>query len=120
MTVETIGLLLAFIVAAAAGAVARFAVGVVLNRHFPWGTLAVNLLASLVVGLATTADLGRTATVIIGVGAMGALSTWSTVANEAAVMARNDEGRMALAYLTLTVLSGIVMAWIGLQIGSRL
>lgn len=120
MTIDAIGLVLAFTVAAAAGAVTRYGVSLVLNRDFPWGTLAVNLASSLVLGLATAAEWGRSATVVIGIGLLGALSTWSTVANEAAVMARQDEGRMALAYLALTVLSGIVMAWIGLRLGSLL
>lgn len=118
--IDAVAVLVAFVVAAAVGAVARYGVGLILNRDFPWGTLAVNLVASLVLGLVTTADWGRATTVVVGIGTLGALSTWSTVANEAAVMARYDEGRMALAYLTLTVLSGIVMAWIGLRIGTML
>lgn len=118
--VGTIGLLIGFMAAAGLGAVVRYGVGVALNREFPWGTLTVNLAASLLLGIVAEADMGDAATVVVGVGMLGALSTWSTVANEAAVMARDDEGRLALAYLALTVLSGIVMAWIGLQIGARL
>lgn len=120
LAIDTVGLLVAFMVAAAIGATARYGVSLLLNRVFPWGTLTVNLVASLVLGLATTADWGRPATVVLAIGMLGAFSTWSTVANEVAIMARHDEGRMALAYLTLTVLSGIVMAWIGLRVGGML
>ncbi len=119
-SISAAALLIAFVAAAAVGAVARYGVGLILNRVFPWGTLVVNLVASLVMGLATGADWGRATTLVVGTGMLGALSTWSTVANEAAVMARSNEGRMALAYLALTVLSGVVMAWIGLRIGAML
>ncbi len=119
-SINAVALLIAYVAAAAVGAVARYGVGLILNRVFPWGTLVVNLVASLVLGLATGADWGRATTIVVGTGMLGALSTWSTVANEAAVMARRSEGHMALAYLALTVLSGVVMAWIGLRIGTML
>jgi CrcB protein len=119
-SISAVALLIAFVAAAAVGAVARYGVGLILNRVFPWGTLVVNLVASLVMGLATGADWGRATTIVVGTGMLGALSTWSTVADEAAVMARSNEGHMALAYLALTVLSGVVMAWIGLRIGAML
>ncbi len=56
----------------------------------------------------------------MGTGALGALSTWSAAANEAAIMARRGEGYLALAYLALTVLSGVTFAWFGLQLGQAL
>jgi CrcB protein len=75
----------------------------------------VNLVASFALGMiVAAADPWPT---IVGIGALGALSTWSTVANEAAAMSREDRGAMALAYLGLTVSSGVLAAWFGLQLG---
>lgn len=101
--------------AAGAGAAIRFIVGGYLNGDFPVGTLLVNLAGSFLLGLVVAAD--DPVPVIVGVGALGAMSTWSTAAVEAAAMARRGEGALAAGYLWLSVTSGIVAAWIGLQLG---
>lgn len=109
----TIGALLA--VAAAAGALLRYVIGELANVAVPFGTLAVNLAASFLLGLVAQAE--DPIPVVVGIGALGALSTWSTAADETATLARDGEGRLAAAYLALTVTSGIVAAWLGLVIG---
>ena len=106
-----------FLAAAALGTAVRFLTSLLLNNDFPVGTLLVNLLASTLLGLLVGADVGESMSLVVGVGALGALSTWSAVANEAAVMARRDDGALALAYLALTVLSGVMFAWFGLRLG---
>lgn len=116
MTVELALTIAAFAVAAAVGTGVRFLVAGYLNGEFPLGTLAVNLAASLLLGVIVAAD--DPLPVIVGVGALGALSTWSTAANEAAVMARNRNGLLGLSYLGLTVSSGVLAAWFGLKIGA--
>lgn len=102
--------------AAAVGAAARFLVGRQLNQAFPTGTLVVNLVASFVLGIVTAAPDPLPA--VVGIGMLGALSTWSTAAVEAATLARRGEGTMAAGYIGLTVTSGIVAAWLGLKLGS--
>jgi CrcB protein len=104
--------------AAALGAVVRFLTALVLNNDFPVGTLAVNLLASFLLGLVVGAEVGESMGLIVGAGALGALSTWSAAANEAAIMARRNEGYLAIAYIALTVLSGVTFAWFGLRLGA--
>lgn len=104
--------------AAAVGAVLRFLAGRALNDEFPYGTLLVNLVASFALGL--IASLDDPIPVVVGIGGLGALSTWSTAANEAAVMARNDEAAVGVGYLSLSVSVGILMAWIGLRSGAVL
>ena len=110
----------AMLAAAAVGATVRFLAGLLLNNDFPIGTLVVNLLASTLLGLLVGAEVADSMSLIVGTGALGALSTWSATANEAAIMARNGEGNLALAYLALTVLSGVTFAWFGLQLGQVL
>jgi len=112
--------ILAFVAAAAVGAVVRFLTALVFNSDFPIGTLLINLLASLLLGLLVGADTGETSRLIVGTGALGAMSTWATAANEAAVMARRNEGYLAMAYIALTVLSGVTFAWFGLRLGQAL
>lgn len=108
----------AFAAAAALGAVVRYLTGLMLNNDFPLGTLGVNLLASFLLGLLVGADVGDHMGLIVGTGALGALSTWSAAANEAAIMARRGEGYLAMAYIALSVLSGVTFAWFGLRLGA--
>ncbi len=102
-------------VAAGIGATVRFLVSRQLNGDLPIGTLIINLAASFALGVIVSLD--DPWPTIAGIGALGALSTWSAAANEAAALSREDRGAMALAYLGLTCSSGILMAWFGLQVG---
>ncbi|MEM9562982.1 MAG: CrcB family protein [Actinomycetota bacterium] len=106
------------IVAASLGAVVRYLMALRFDRELPVGTLAVNLAASAALGLAASAP--TPAATVLGVGALGALSTWSAVANEAAAMARDGHGGLAIGYLALTATSGVLAAWIGLRLGVAL
>lgn len=115
-----VALMAVMLAAAGVGTVVRYLTGLLLNNDFPLGTLAVNLLASTALGLLVGADVGDSTSLIVGTGALGAMSTWSASANEAAIMARRGEGYLALAYLALTVLSGVTFAWFGLQLGQAL
>lgn len=103
-----------FVVAAAIGATARHLAARTLNGPFPYGTLVVNLTSSLALGALSGRD-GVWSTVV-GIGLLGALSTWSTVANEVAELARERQGLLAGLYLWATATSGVVAAWIGLQL----
>ena len=107
---------LSFLVAAAAGGILRALAATASARsgaRLPLGTLAVNLGASFVAGLATGLD-GAAATIVI-VGLLGALSTFSTVVRELVALGR-DEPAAAAAYLVLTVVGGIAAAGAGLAL----
>lgn len=103
-------------VAAGVGAAIRYFVIGYVNGPFPTGTLLVNLTASFLLGLIS--GLGQEWAAIAAIGGLGALSTWSTAANEAAVMAREEQGRLAVAYLALSVMAGVLSAWLGLTLAS--
>lgn len=111
-----IGVLLAL--AAAAGTALRHLADGYLNGDFPTGTLLVNLAASFLLGVVSAID--DPVPVIIGIGALGALSTWSATAAETANLARRGDGKLAAGYVCLTVTSGILTAWFGLKIGQVL
>jgi CrcB protein len=107
-------ILVLFAIAAAVGACCRMLATEGLNGQFPYGTLAVNLGASLALGVLSQA--GEQWQAVLGIGALGAFSTWSTVANEVARMARAGQGTLAALYLTLSTTTGVLAAWIGIQL----
>lgn len=111
------GLVIGCLVALAAGfgAILRYAAAYRLNEDFPVGTLVVNLAASFLLGLIGAAE--DPIPVVVGIGALGAMSTWSTAAAETAGMAREGDGLLAAGYVALTVTSGILAAWFGLRLG---
>ena len=116
MTVGAVEILtvLGVIVAAAAGAALRHLVSDQLNGQFPYGTMVVNISTAGALGLLSQTD-GPWRTVA-GIGALGAMSTWSAVANEVAVLARSGEGTIAALYLGATLTTSVLAAWAGMQL----
>lgn len=104
-----------FIIAAAVGACCRaLAITHLNSEQFPYGTMMINIGASFCLGvLSSLDDFWR---IVIGIGALGALSTWSTVATEVAELARAQQGMLGILYLAATVTTGILAAWLGLQL----
>jgi len=118
-------LLLAVFVGGAAGALARHAVTVIAQlrakSRFPSGTLAVNLLGCAILGLLLphldpVEATGATG-VLLTTGAVGAFTTFSTLAAD--VVALYSAGRRGTAslYLLGTLLLGVVAFAGGLAIG---
>ncbi len=118
---------LLFVLAAATGAVLRAQLGSLNDRTaddrlpgrlaFPLGTLIANLAASFALGAAQGLD--GTAQAVIGAALLGALSTWSTLANEIHQRWRNDARRHAWAVLAISLVGGISLAWIGLRVAPQ-
>lgn len=101
----------ALLVAAGAflGGISRWA----LARAIPSrpATLAANVVASVILGASVGAP-GMTA-LIAGVGFAGALSTWSTFANQVAELVEKRQWRTAAWYLAATLALCVVAAWRG-------
>lgn len=94
------------------------------DAAFPFGTLVVNVLGSLVLGFLTGATFfGVAAPVaqsLVGVGFCGALTTYSTFGYET-VRLFLDGGRLqAVGNLVATVLAGIGSGVLGLVIAAAL
>lgn len=95
-------------------------------RHtsgFPFGTLTVNVVASLVLGfvtaLAAAGDTGRPVVGLLATGFCGALSTYSTYAFETVRELESGRWRIALANVGVSVLVGLGAAALGWLIGSH-
>jgi CrcB protein len=109
-----------------AGAVSRYLVdGWVTDRTagpFPWGTLAVNLSGSFVLGLlfAVTAERAILPADIRGpvmIGFIGAYTTFSTFMLESWVLIEDGSYTTAIANLGGSVLLGLIAVVAGLTIG---
>jgi len=110
-------------VAGALGALTRYGVGVAIGPQvFPWGTWAVNISGSFLLGLVLTLGtrLPDHVTTAIAVGYIGAFTTYSTFSWELFTLGRTDRLLVASAYLASSVVLGILAAALGYRLGRLL
>jgi CrcB protein len=109
-------------VAGAVGAVARYLVdGTVQDRSagpFPFGTLTVNVVGSVILGFLAGYTLshagGRTAKTVIGTGFCGALTTWSTASWETVRLTEEGAVSTALAFTVVNLVASFAAAAVGI------
>jgi len=94
------------------------------TSRFPFGTLTVNVVASLVLGfvtaLAASGSAGRPVVALLGTGFCGALSTYSTYAFETLRELESGRRRVAVANVVVSVLIGLGAAALGWVIGTHI
>lgn len=106
------------------GAALRYALSGWIHRllgvAFPWGTLGVNLLACLLLGMAAAWLTGAGAPRVreewklaLTVGLLGGFSTFSTWAFESFASAQEGDLRAAGANIIGSALLGLLCVWIG-------
>jgi fluoride exporter len=109
---------------AAVGAPARYLTDrAVQSRHasmFPWGTVTVNVIASLILGVLAGARLSAAATNLVGTGFCGALSTYSTFSYETLRLSQQGSRRFAVWNVVISLAAGIAAAALGWWLGARL
>lgn len=116
---------MAIAIGGAAGALARWFLGgfvyAVLGTAFPWGTLLVNIVGCLGLGLiaaftesAVSGDLLGSA---LGIGFLGAFTTFSTFSLESLRLMQDGEPARAAAYVLASVGLGLTAVWVGLEAG---
>lgn len=106
----------------ALGALVRYGVSEaapVAAGRFPWATFAVNvagafLLGALLEWLTRHRDLEHWMRFAVGVGALGALTTFSTFTVEVVVLARDGHGATALVYALTSAAAGLAAVLAGL------
>lgn len=96
---------------------------------WPWGTFLINIVGAFVLGalLESLARMGDDsgwrlrARLCAGTGGCGAFTTYSAFALEAALLGRNGHVGTAVSYGVVSVVLGIVAAWLGIVVaaGSR-
>lgn len=92
-----------------------------LGKGFPYTTLLVNILGSFIMGLLfSLIEHGIVAELpwrpLIGVGILGALTTFSTFSLDTLLMLQNGEWQKAIINILLNVLVCIFAAWLGMQL----
>lgn len=111
-------------VAGAAGSILRYLVGLSFgDSHFPWATLAVNLVGSFLIGLLVTWGMERlpvTVTTPVAVGLLGGFTTFSAFAWEGLFMAGSGHAPLAMLYVLGSVVGGLTAALLGRLVGSSL
>jgi CrcB protein len=85
---------------------------------FPWGTLTVNLIGCLLIGVLTHLAEARSflspeARVFLLVGILGAFTTFSTFANESLNLIRSGQVSLAMIYVGAHGVLGILFVFIG-------
>ena len=101
------GLLVAL--GAAVGAASRYLAGVSLDRRLHWGTLAVNLVGSFVLGALVGAAVDGNELALLGTGFCGGLTTYSSFA----VQSVHGGPRRGTAYVVMTVGGCLLAATLG-------
>lgn len=111
-------------IGAAIGATARYLTDqAVQSRYrtvFPWGTVAVNVLASLVLGAVLGAQAGERFTALVGTGFCGALSTYSAFGYQTLALSRHGARWLAAGNVGLSLVAGTGAAALGWWSGAAL
>ena len=106
------------------GAIARFVcdtgVSEWAGREFPYGTFAVNILGSFLLGMFVGAALGADAYRLAGTGLLGAFTTFSTWALESHRLGEEGRLRVGLVNFAVSLLFGVIAAWAGRRVGAQL
>ena len=102
------------------GSVARYLVSRFAMGAFPWGTFAVNIIGSLLIGLLTglvaKGTLSTEMRLLLITGFCGGFTTFSTFANESFAMHKAGDVLIAALYVSASVFVGIVAVYVGLHI----
>jgi CrcB protein len=117
---ETVLLIAGF---GALGCVSRFFLSgwiyAILGRNFPYGTLAVNLIGSFIIGLVMETGMRSTAIPAnlrtgLTVGFLGGLTTFSTFSYETFRLLEEGEFIIASTNVLISVLTCLLFTWLGI------
>lgn len=111
-------MVLAVALGAALGAPLRYVADRALQgRHdspFPWGTFAVNVSGSAVLGFLIALPVSAAGQAFLGTGFCGALTTYSTFGYETITLYRSGARTLSVLYVIASVLAGFGAASCGM------
>lgn len=92
------------------------------DGRFPWPVLTVNLIGAFILALliVVVSDVLRGSTYLrplIGTGFCGALTTFASVVVAADELIAHGHAGLATTYLIVSIVGGLVVAWLGLMSG---
>ncbi len=93
---------------------------------WPWATFLINLAGAFVLGalleglvcLGDDSGWRQRARLFAGTGGCGAFTTYSTFALEVVLLGRHGHVGAAVAYGVLSVIGGVVTAWLGIVVAA--
>lgn len=98
------------------GAVLRYLVGEYVEvEGFPLGTLTVNVVGSFVLGLVTFLGAGDTVTLLVGTGACGSFTTFSSFSFDTVRLWETGSKVTSAVYATVNLVGALVaigLAWL--------
>ena len=109
----------------AAGSLCRYGMSngiyLLLGRSFPYGTLAVNILGSFIMGsvyilMIERASISEELRAGITIGLLGAFTTFSAFSIEVLELINESKISLSLLYILLSVILSIVAAFIGFSV----
>ncbi|MGN6558177.1 MAG: fluoride efflux transporter CrcB [Solirubrobacterales bacterium] len=106
------------------GALARFGLTLLVadrfHPHLPLGTLAVNVSGSFLLGFLAGTSLGGDGRLLLGLGAIGAYTTFSTWMLETQRVAEAGKTRLAVTNIVLSIVLGLGAAALGRVLGGAI
>lgn len=102
---------------AALGAPLRFCVASWLDDEVPYGTLAVNVVGSLLLGWFAALSLSEHSYALLGTGFCGGFTTYSAFAVQSVRLGRHRVAH-GLLYALVTIVASVAAAALGFVIGS--
>jgi CrcB protein len=108
------------------GTLCRYGVSLLTVRQsysFPWGTFAVNLLGSFLIGLLWSKYSGNPSDAIRSfafIGFLGGFTTFSSFALESMNLVNNGQTGVAVTYVLLTNILGLALVFSGYWLGKQL
>lgn len=113
-------------IAGALGAILRYFIGISLftNSVFPWATLMINLIGSLLLAWLTTSFFKKIAVSpsiasAIGTGFVGSFTTFSTLSVETVELFNNHHLVLGVIYVVISLFGGILMSILGFRVSEE-
>lgn len=104
-----------------AGAIARFVldgeIGARVAGTFPWGTFAVNLTGSFVLGALAGASVAGDALMLAGTATIGSFTTFSTWMFETHRLGEEDDRLVLALNIIGSLAAGFLAAFLGRELG---
>lgn len=113
---------LAVSLGAALGALLRWQAGLMFNARwvgFPLGTLLVNIVGGLLIGMALEwfgRQPNEVLKLLLVTGFLGGLTTFSAFSGESLTLLRHGQLGMALAHTLAHVVGSLLAAWLGMKL----
>ena len=109
------------------GVAARYGVAAAFSTPtdgFPWATFWINVSGSFVLGLFLVTAIERVGAAkylrpFFATGFLGSFTTFSTFSVETDLLIKGGHMTTAVAYVTATLVVGLLSAWLGITVGRR-